>query len=183
MKSFTVAASALLLAIPASAQGLVGFEAEGSYRLPDIDTVYPFGTFTPGTFTVGAGVDTVVDVEGVTFIDVDFGAKSLFITFNTVLSAPTWNTAAFNGLLFSGPAIGRITSAAVLATTMGGFDTSRLVLADGKLGLNWSGLSYVDGTTIEIGFGVVPEPASWALMIMGFGLVGVALRRRAVALV
>ena len=25
----------------------------------------------------------------------------------------------------------------------------------------------------------VPEPASWALMISGFGLVGVALRRRA----
>ncbi len=28
------------------------------------------------------------------------------------------------------------------------------------------------------GFGLVPEPESWALMIMGFGLVGATLRRR-----
>lgn len=35
----------------------------------------------------------------------------------------------------------------------------------------WSGLTF--GTS-----GVVPEPASWALMIAGFGLVGAAARRR-----
>ncbi|UAJ12186.1 PEPxxWA-CTERM sorting domain-containing protein [Polymorphobacter megasporae] len=28
------------------------------------------------------------------------------------------------------------------------------------------------------GIGTVPEPANWALMIAGFGLVGTALRRR-----
>lgn len=31
-------------------------------------------------------------------------------------------------------------------------------------------------------FGVVPEPQSWALMIAGFGLVGVSMRRRKAAL-
>ena len=30
--------------------------------------------------------------------------------------------------------------------------------------------------------GAVPEPASWALMIVGFGLVGVSMRRRKVAI-
>ena len=29
--------------------------------------------------------------------------------------------------------------------------------------------------------GAVPEPASWMLMIVGFGLVGVSARRKAVA--
>ena len=32
--------------------------------------------------------------------------------------------------------------------------------------------------TITEGTGAVPEPASWALMIAGFGLVGIAARRR-----
>ena len=33
------------------------------------------------------------------------------------------------------------------------------------------------------GFGVaVPEPATWALMIMGFGLAGAGLRRRRTAI-
>jgi len=30
--------------------------------------------------------------------------------------------------------------------------------------------------------GAVPEPASWALMIAGFGLVGIAMRRRQVSI-
>lgn len=37
-------------------------------------------------------------------------------------------------------------------------------------------------TEIGVGSGTVPEPASWALMIGGFGLVGMSLRRRRVTL-
>lgn len=33
----------------------------------------------------------------------------------------------------------------------------------------------------SISYGVIPEPASWALMIAGFGLIGGALRRRGAA--
>lgn len=35
--------------------------------------------------------------------------------------------------------------------------------------------------TLTLSTGAVPEPASWAMMIAGFGLVGAALRRRALA--
>lgn len=46
-----------------------------------------------------------------------------------------------------------------------------------------------ESITIPVGFGdatiavstYVPEPASWAMMITGFGLMGVALRRRTLA--
>ena len=37
--------------------------------------------------------------------------------------------------------------------------------------------SFIDGVTLA----TVPEPASWALMLAGFGLVGVAVRRRGTA--
>jgi hypothetical protein len=33
----------------------------------------------------------------------------------------------------------------------------------------------------NVGRGIVPEPATWAMMIMGFGLVGLAARRRTTA--
>jgi hypothetical protein len=36
----------------------------------------------------------------------------------------------------------------------------------------------VDNMAFEDGYAVVPEPATWAMMITGFGLVGSALRRR-----
>ncbi|MFZ4688165.1 MAG: PEPxxWA-CTERM sorting domain-containing protein [Polymorphobacter sp.] len=42
--------------------------------------------------------------------------------------------------------------------------------------------SYFDNVTLGAGAGGVPEPASWALLIAGFGLTGAAMRRqRAVA--
>jgi hypothetical protein len=40
---------------------------------------------------------------------------------------------------------------------------------------------YVGGALTENFGGAVPEPATWALMLAGFGLAGVALRRRLVA--
>ena len=46
-------------------------------------------------------------------------------------------------------------------------------------GLNGGGGFALDNVTLN---GAVPEPASWALMIGGFGLVGASLRRRRTAL-
>jgi PEP-CTERM motif len=37
----------------------------------------------------------------------------------------------------------------------------------------------ISGGPVQVNLGAVPEPASWALMIAGFGLVGSAMRRRA----
>jgi hypothetical protein len=52
---------------------------------------------------------------------------------------------------------------------------------------NFIAIDDVDGTTLSVidsftpQFGLVPEPASWGLMIVGFGLVGAAARRKAFA--
>jgi hypothetical protein len=38
--------------------------------------------------------------------------------------------------------------------------------------------SFIDGVSLDLAPGAVPEPASWALMLGGFGLTGAAMRRR-----
>lgn len=174
---------ALAAAGPARAD-LVGTEFTATYRFPDIASVYPFGTPVPPTFTVGAGVESVVDIEGVTDISVDFAATSLTLTLNTILTAPTWNASAFNGLLFEATGAHGILSASVDAsTTMAGFDASRITLSADEIGINWQGLSYVDGTVVTINFTFaqvpVPEPAS--LAVLGIGLLGLAASRRRMA--
>ncbi len=43
------------------------------------------------------------------------------------------------------------------------------------------GLRFQSDAGVALPFGAVPEPAGWALMVAGFGLVGLARRRQAVA--
>ncbi|MCS6986322.1 MAG: PEPxxWA-CTERM sorting domain-containing protein [Sphingomonadaceae bacterium] len=53
--------------------------------------------------------------------------------------------------------------------------------------VNWvdefydSGLAWRDLTIGDTPINPIPEPAAWALMIAGFGLVGMAARRRRLA--
>lgn len=145
MKRLGFAATWLCLAVPAAAS-LVGSSMDVSYRFPDVETVYAFGNPSVSPFVIGPGIESVVNVEDVTFIDVDFDADSLLISFRTTLGSPTWNATSFNGLLFEGPGVGTILSASVTGSSMAGFDDSRVLLTGGRLGLNWNGLSYVDGT-------------------------------------
>jgi hypothetical protein len=66
----------------------------------------------------------------------------------------------------------------------GGFSFSSVSLnPGGGSTVNWQNLGYFDGETFDVRVvsGGVPEPATWAMMIVGFGLVGSALRRRMVA--
>lgn len=176
---------ATLLGTAAQA-GFVGITLDAYYGFNTIDTPYAFATATPPTFTVAdAGIDTTVDVENVTTIAVDFSDNSVRIVFSTILSAPTWNAAPFNGVVFDAVAPGLIdfTSATIdPTTTMAGFDSARVVLEADRLAFNWNGLSYVDGTVLKVNFGdprQVPEPATLALTGALLGLLALGARRRA----
>ena len=162
----------------AQAATLTGVELAADYLLPDSSTTYPGGTPT-GPFTVGAGVDAVINVEGVTDLSLDFDSNMLTVTLNTTLTNPTWNTASFNGIHITA-ASGMFTSFGLSSATISPITTS--FDAD-ELFINWAGASYVDGSTavFDIGYEVasVPLPAGFPLVLTG--LFGFAwLRRRKV---
>lgn len=170
----------LLSAAPALA-GLDGETVAVAYHFPDLATVYPFATASQPSFTVGAGVESHIDVEGVTFIAVDFTDTGLTLTFDTMLGAPTWVSQPFNGLVFTGAGLQNIVGWTVdPASTfgVGSFTDASISRIGDDLRFNWAGVSYADGQTLNVTFAFVPEPATWAMLIAGFGLTGMAMRRR-----
>jgi hypothetical protein len=100
-----------------------------------------------------------------------------------------------NVQLFSDNVLGSFTLAGFDAPTgvlVGGFPTSFSLAAGQSLSFAFSGVSAgtyelfladvaaasAPGETFRIGFGdAIPEPGTWALMLIGFGLAGAALRR------
>ncbi|MBU3078003.1 CHRD domain-containing protein [Sphingomonas quercus] len=111
-----------------------------------------------------------------TFPDFPLGvtAGSYDRTFDMTLAS------SYNPSFLSGPVAGGSVAVALDYLLQG--------LADGRAYLNVHSAAFpggeIRGTLLPAGAGAVPEPASWALMIAGFGVAGVALRRgrRALAL-
>lgn len=66
------------------------------------------------------------------------------------------------------------------------FSTGNVALFDGVMGYTYNDAVYYESNSMRVrddgasglATGAVPEPAAWALMILGFGGVGGALRRR-----
>ncbi|MFN7177077.1 MAG: PEPxxWA-CTERM sorting domain-containing protein, partial [Thermaurantiacus sp.] len=96
------------------------------------------------------------------FFEVSFGGAAL-LTLNNWPASP-YTVFSFDGLIASG-------ASTVLSFTFRN-NPNYFLLDDVRL-------TVVDGGG---GGGVIPEPATWAMLIAGFGLVGGALRRRRTAL-
>jgi hypothetical protein len=169
-----VIALAALAAPEARAATLDGMTLSAVYLYPDAGTVYSDAIET-GPFTVGAGVDASIDVEGVTDILLDFAANALTVTFNTKLTNPTWVNSSFNGLqlsLLSGTAFtGFSHTGGSIAPFGTSFDASNLFIT-------WPGVSYVDGSTMNFDVAVAPVPLPATLPFLAAGMAGFALLRR-----
>ena len=123
----------------------------------------------------------------------DFGQPSESITSTSKFKLSSgyftsaWNNGAtltVNGFagatqLFTTSAVINVSGPSLLTFNWSGIDKLTFSVAGGTpAGLSGQGNYFaVDNLSI----GSVPEPASWALMIGGFGLVGAALRRRSIA--
>lgn len=183
MKRLASCIALALCALPASVSAavLAGTTIGEDYRFPDISTSYPQTTYSPQSFTVGAGQESTIVIEGVTAFNVDFADTMLDIAFDTVLSNPQLQSTSFNGLVFTSAAFAQITGVTIGASSnLAGFDASRVAIVGNELRLNWSGLSYDTDTMVSLTFAAapVPEAQTWAMMVVGFGLLGAGLRRR-----
>lgn len=146
-----------------SAQRL--FTAVGS-NIVDVTFFLPGST--TAAFTNGFGsVFTDVDLANSTTLSF-FGVGNAFLGTFSVPNITGNETLSFLGILFSDPVISRvrITSGnAVLAPNQLESGATDLVVMDDFI--------YGEPTT-----NAVPEPATWALLLLGFASIGVQLRRR-----
>jgi hypothetical protein len=181
-----------------SAQALVGVETRVLFgQLPDGITPGLIGTASivpsdglfvsfPVTGGVLDGADTIVfhDGSGVTLSDgvstVGLGDFRIELGPELVFGNVTLNGEAFAGNvpLFTGPFLANLADLFLIDAPV----VPLLLTAEAVGALN-----AVFGTQLpefaQIGavatnLAVVPEPATWGLMILGFGAVGFALRRR-----
>jgi hypothetical protein len=126
-----------------------------TFYYPNAATPYAGAAFSPQTFAVGTGQESVADIEGVTFLSIDFSADQVTIKFHTVLSAPTWGAASFNGIAFTSASAANLGIAGASvngATTLAGFDSSRLSFGPRWVAIDWNGLSYRDGQQLTVDF-------------------------------
>jgi len=161
----------------------------------------PGSTITPLHFGVifenglGAAINALdISYTGEQWYNTAVAGK---LTFEYSLDAPSINDGtwtAFSALDFVGPATGANAvdgnaaanrsqvSALIDGLSIGVGDTFALrwTIADSNPALTEDGLAVDDLTiTASTAIAAVPEPATWAMMIGGFGLAGAALRRRA----
>lgn len=161
-------AGAALVAAPAAAQSLDG---------QTISLEITVGQSNLGTNTVVAGSGTEGNFFGNQFFRVDgntFAIRSSS-TFCGIFCGNGQVSYNLSGLDFGTP-ITSVTFNTLLSGVTSSFtaDTATFQFTDQTL----PPATYLTATFLTAAVGPVPEPATWAMMLMGFGLVGFSLRAR-----
>lgn len=167
-------------ATPASAS-LIGATVDVTANYPDPTSVYT----DPGSVIVGNGVEYPTGSYPTynSNFSVDILANSLVIS---MTSGVSFGSADFNGFVLSVLSGPDITSAFVDASS--NLSPIELFISGGDLYVDFAGLNYGSPWSTTINFTTsnnpaVPEPATWAMMLIGFGAAGYSLRRRRAAMI
>jgi hypothetical protein len=177
MKKILLATVALTsaFAAPASALGMTGLTVTITHAFPDASSI----NWGPMSFTVG----TTLPLSYFGIGSVSVGASS-FTIHMACGNGCSWVDGSFNGFWLDDAysVLPAFTSATIGAgTSYVGFNASRLSFDADTVYVNLESLTANGDIVIDIN-GSAPEPASWALMITGFGMIGAAQRRRQIAL-
>jgi hypothetical protein len=135
--------------------------------------------FVPGGFgntggtavAIGAGTEFGF-MDGANFDTANFTENSLVLTDVVSGGATNWTQ------IFTANSAGFFNSIALGDNNFSGLTYG---VANDTLTVNWVGTEQRQATyaaNFTFGGGAVPEPATWAMMILGFGLVGGAMRSR-----
>lgn len=182
LKQSTILVAALVAAVsasPLSASTLVG-NITANYLYPNSGTVYSTSTFSAGSSVTcpGTGICAAF-AEPATIWG---GGSAVGVTED---AGSSYSPAAFNGVQFAGLTFGD--GSHIVGFTLD-TDLAGLTAADIAFGANWisynaQGLSFGSApyhVTLKL-ITSAPEPASWAMMLVGFGAIGGALRSRRTA--
>ena len=161
-------------------------DATGQSLVSGSKYFFPTGN-VPGQAASLPGNDTpYLVVRGGGVANVSFGSdvRSFSFDYSTV---DTYNTLTIN---YADGGSEKVTGGQILTSGKGSGSVSGsfIINGDGRLisglALATSSNSFeVDNLAISDTLAAVPEPATWALMIVGFGMVGTGMRRRSMAAV
>ena len=127
-----------------------------------------------GFKTIGPG--TEYTLAGTSLFSADFTDDTLQLSF---IYGSSYGNPPFLGYVFKDYTSafgGKQYQLDTAATTLAGFTAARFQQTDNMLMLNMAGMSVTGGETIVLR--AVPEPASYALMLGGLGMLGWLGRRR-----
>lgn len=163
----------VILATSANAALTMGDTISVQYYFPDLSSPYS----EPNTVIYAGPGQTIVNAGYANFIlsdnSITLTSTGAFVFTSAIFNGPVLkdltNTSAFNGWTLTNDTLG-LSSFFIDGSSPGG----------SSLGANWQGqqISTTGAATFSDPAGAVPEPATWAMMLAGFGMIGFAARRR-----